>query len=76
VFETVPPFRGVEVAGTPELIRGDVAAVRAAISGRYLGVTAGERFARTRTKPGVLLRLHAERPRVWDLASILPTEPA
>lgn len=74
VFETVPPFRGVEVAGTPELIGGDVAEARAAIAGRYLGAAAGERFARARTKPGVLLRLRTERARVWDLASILPTD--
>ena len=76
VFETVPPFRGVEVVGTPELIPGDLGAARAEISGRYLGRAEGERFARERTKPGVLLRLAAERPRVWDLASILPAEPA
>lgn len=74
VFETIPPFRGIEVAGTPELIAGDVAEVRVAIAGRYLGAAGGERFARTRKKPGVLLRLRAERPRVWDLASILPTD--
>ena len=74
VFETVPPFRGIEVAGTPELIDGDVTEARAAIAGRYLGAAAGDRFARTRKKPGVLLRLRAERPRVWDLAAILPTD--
>jgi PPOX class probable F420-dependent enzyme len=74
VFETIPPFRGIEVAGTPALIPGDVAEARTAIAGRYLGAAAGEQFARTRKKPGVLLRLRAERPRVWDLAAILPTD--
>ena len=33
VFEAVPPFRGVEASGVADLIRGDVAPVRAAISG-------------------------------------------
>ena len=72
VFESVPPFRGVEVRGTPELIRGDVTAARRGIAGRYLGHEAGERFAAQRQKPGVLLRLHAPEPRVWDLVEILP----
>ena len=73
VFEAVPPFRGVEVRDVPELVEGDVSAVREAIAGRYLGVEAGERFAaERRSKPGVLLRLNARQPRVWDLSAILP----
>jgi PPOX class probable F420-dependent enzyme len=73
VFEAVPPFRGIEVRGEPELLRGDVAEARAAIAGRYLGARDGERFAAARrSKPGVLLRLVPENPRVWDLAPILP----
>lgn len=73
VFETVPPFRGIEVVGTPELVEGDVTEARREISGRYLGPEAGERFAAERTKPGVLLRLAAENPRIWDLSGILPS---
>jgi PPOX class probable F420-dependent enzyme len=73
VFEAVPPFRGLEVRGTPELVKGDVTSVRAAIAGRYLGAADGERFADgRRAKPGVLLRLRATKPRVWDLSAILP----
>jgi PPOX class probable F420-dependent enzyme len=73
VFESVPPFRGVEVRGTAELVEGDVTSVRAEIAGRYLGAAAGERFAAERaSKPGVLLRLVADDPRVWDLSTILP----
>lgn len=73
VFETVPPFRGLEVRGVAELIEGDVTPVRAAIARRYLGVEAGERFAvDRRARPGVLLRLDASDPRVWDLSAILP----
>ena len=73
VFEAVPPFRGVEVRGTGELIECDVSPVRADIAARYLGKQDGERFtADRRSKPGVLLRLAASEPRVWDLSAILP----
>lgn len=72
VFETVAPFRGVEVRGNAELVECDVAPIRADIAGRYLGVENGARFAAERSKPGVLVRLPADEPRVWDLSAILP----
>jgi PPOX class probable F420-dependent enzyme len=73
VFEAVPPFRGIEVRGVPELVERDVTADREDIAGRYLGADGGRRFAAARTsKPGVLLRLPATDARVWDLAAILP----
>jgi PPOX class probable F420-dependent enzyme len=73
VFESTPPFRGIEVRGEAELIEGDVTAARADIAGRYLGVGAGSRFAAERTTPGVLVRFAAE-PRAWDLSAILPAQ--
>ena len=73
VFETVPPFRGVEVRGSAELIEGDVTSAGREIAGRYLGEEAGARYTAERTKPGVLLRLEAREPRVWDLTPILPS---
>ena len=66
VFETVPPFRGAEVAP------GDLGADRAHVAGRYLGAEQGRRFAAERTAPGVLLRLTGDE-RAWDLAAILPS---
>jgi PPOX class probable F420-dependent enzyme len=73
VFEAVRPFRGLEVRGRPELVEGDVTAARLAIAGRYLGASDGRRFAEERrSKPGVLLRLVPDDPRVWDLSRILP----
>jgi PPOX class probable F420-dependent enzyme len=73
VFEAIPPFRGIEVRGEPELLEGDVSEARAAISGRFLGEAAGKRFAaQRRSKPGVLVRLEAREPRVWDLSAMLP----
>jgi PPOX class probable F420-dependent enzyme len=72
VFEAVPPFRGIEVRGEPEIVEKDVTEERASIAGRYLGAEAGLRFATERqAKPGVLLRLGSENPRVWDLSAIL-----
>jgi len=73
VFEPVPPFRGVEVKGEPELIGKDVTDEREAIAGRYLGADRGRRFAATRrSRLGTLLRLIPDETRVWDLAAVLP----
>ena len=73
-FEAVRPFRGVEARGVAELVEGDVTSARAAIAERYLGAGEGERFAaERRSRPGVLLRLVPDSPRVWDLSGILPS---
>ena len=73
IFETVAPFRGVEVRGEATLTLGDVAEIRRSIARRYLGNDDGDRYTAARAaKPGVLLQLFAEHPRVWDLADILP----
>jgi PPOX class probable F420-dependent enzyme len=73
VFEAVRPFRGVEARGVAELVECDVGPARAAIAGRYLGAADGARFAAERSaRPGVLLRLVPDEPRVWDLSGILP----
>ena len=69
----VRPFLGVEVRGEAELVEGDVTGIRADIAGRYLGRDDGARFAaERRSKPGVVLRLAGDTPRVWDLSGILP----
>ena len=73
IFEAVPPFRGVEIKGEPQLEDMDVSSVRAAIAGRYLGAERGRRFAESRKSPrGTLVRLTPEDPRIWDLAAALP----
>jgi hypothetical protein len=73
VFETVPPFRGIEVRGVPELIDRDVTDERVEIAGRYLGSARGRQYAELRkSKPGVLVRLVPDEPRVWDLTAMLP----
>jgi PPOX class probable F420-dependent enzyme len=72
VFEVARPFRGVEVRGEAELLRGDVTEARKAIASRYLGVDAGTRFAAERSSEAVLVRLSAADARAWSLARILP----
>ena len=75
IFETVSPFRGVEVRGEATLTRGDVTDSRRSIASRYLGEVAGARFAMDRSdRPSVLVQLVPREPRVWDLAGILPDE--
>ena len=72
VFETVPPFRGIEVRGIAALAACDTS-VRAAIAGRYLGAEEGVRFAaERRNTSGWLLRLGSDDAKVWDLSGILP----
>lgn len=71
VFEAVPPFRGVAVNGTAELVDRDVREIRADISGRYLGAEGGRAYAAQRQVPGVLVRVTGER-REWDLSGMLP----
>lgn len=73
VFETVRPFRGVEVRGIGELVECDVTSVRESIAARYLGERDGKRFATTRaSRRGFVLRLVPDEPRVWDLSAALP----
>ena len=73
IFEAVPPFRGVEIKGEPQLEDMDVSSVRAAIAGRYLGADRGRRFAESRKSPrGTLVRLMPEDARICDLAAALP----
>lgn len=77
IFETVAPFRGIEVRDEPEIIERDVTAERIAVAGRYLGEEGGRRFAAERKSAGgVLLRLVPGDPRVWDLSASLPTDTA
>jgi PPOX class probable F420-dependent enzyme len=73
VFEAVRPFRGLKISGDAEIIEGDATEARTAIAGRYLGEADGMRFAAERTKPGVIVRLRIDEPRVWDLTGILPS---
>ncbi len=72
VFETVPPFRGVEFRGEAELRIGDVGPTRQAIARRYLGLEEGDRFTERRSGvPATVCRLPIGTPRIWSLARLL-----
>jgi hypothetical protein len=68
VFETVPPFRGVQVKGRATFAPDHGAEARLAIASRYLGADGGRRYADTqRRPPGVVVSLSTADARVWDL---------
>jgi PPOX class probable F420-dependent enzyme len=72
IFESVPPFRGVEVVGDAVLFPDSGSMVRKEIATRYLGRDHGEQFAAERSTPGMVVRLTSGSPRIWDLSAILP----
>jgi hypothetical protein len=74
VFETVDRSAAWRCAGLPSWSRATSPRLGWPIAGRYLGAGDGERFAAERRfRPGVLLRLVPNGPRVWDLSGILPS---
>ena len=72
VFETAPPFRGVELKGPAVLDPDGVADARRAIATRYLGVEQGGRFTDLRGDSGVILRMPLAGARAWDLRAGIP----
>ena len=73
IFETVPPFRGVQVRGRANLDVDSGAAARLAIASRYLGQVRGRRYADTAQRPpGVIVRLPLEDARAWNLTAARP----
>jgi Pyridoxamine 5'-phosphate oxidase len=72
IFETTPPFRGLELRVDGILSPDGVAESRRAIATRYLGEEDGGRFADARGDRGFVLRLPVATARTWGLAAILP----
>lgn len=72
VFETIPPFRGVQVRGRAALTTDEGAQARLAIASRYLGADRGRAFADIeRRPPGVVISLSLGDARAWDLRAAL-----
>jgi PPOX class probable F420-dependent enzyme len=70
VSDNDPPFRGIEVSGTPTVVR-DAEFVRATferITRRCLGDRQAEAYMATVTDPNVVIRLEPGRLRTWDFA--------
>jgi len=73
IFETVPPFRGVQARGRATLTPDHGAEARLAIASRYLGAERGRRYAdMERRPPGVVVSLPTANARTWDLRRTLP----
>lgn len=71
VFETVSPFRGVQVRADAELDASIVQEARRSITDRYLGAERSDAFVAGRGE-GIVVRLPASAARTWDLSAILP----
>jgi len=70
VSDNEAPFRGIEVSGTPTIVR-DPAFVQATLERivrRYLGADRAEAYLNLMTDPSVVIRLVPGRLRTWDFA--------
>ena len=73
VFETSPPFRGVEVRGSVTLSEENVEEARVAIATRYLGPEGGRAYVDAVAEEGVLVRLEPQSIRAWDFSDVWPS---
>jgi PPOX class probable F420-dependent enzyme len=73
VFETIRPFRGIQVRATASIAPDDGARVRDAVATRYLGAQDGAAYSDVdRRPPGYVIRLPVSAARAWDLSDALP----
>jgi uncharacterized protein len=70
VCEQSPPYRGVELRGTAQLLTSGVADAVERIASRYLGREAAAAFAE-RAGDDLLIRLEPGELRAWDFADEL-----
>ncbi len=70
VFETVPPFRGVEVTDDADISSADLDASRRSISSRYLDDEASKAWTKARAGNGVVVRIPVRFARSWDLGPL------
>jgi PPOX class probable F420-dependent enzyme len=70
VYDQEPPYRGLELRGTPGLLEDGTtyAAVLRRIAVRYLGETNGAAYADTAGQRGLVIRLEPGELRGWDFA--------
>jgi PPOX class probable F420-dependent enzyme len=67
VYDNEPPYRGVEIRTTAQLLEIDRAEVVREMSIRYLGQEAGEAYAAA-SADSILIRLEPGNVRTWDFA--------
>lgn len=71
LYESDPPYRGVELRGTARLVDEDALEIQRRIAKRYLGEEAGEAYASDPNDEVVTLRLEPGDLRAWDFADDL-----
>jgi PPOX class probable F420-dependent enzyme len=69
VYENEPPYRGIEVRATVQLIPQDEPSIARRIATRYLGQEAGEQYAEG-GGDDLLIRLQPGELRAWDFADL------
>jgi PPOX class probable F420-dependent enzyme len=67
VYENEPPYRGVELRTSPQLIELETSDIVTAMAVRYLGKEAGEAYA-SGSGDSMLVRLEPGNVRAWDFA--------
>jgi hypothetical protein len=72
VFETTPPFRGIEIRGSVTLTEENVGSARLAIATRYLGSEGARAYVDAVAEEAVLVRLEPQSVRAWDFSDTWP----
>ena len=70
IFESTPPFRGVQVSDRPEVTHEGLDEVRRSITSRYLGDDSSKSFTEKRRGNGAVIRIPSHEAKTWDLAPI------
>ncbi len=68
VYESDPPYRGVELRGKARLVEEDAQAIQKRIAVRYIGKDAADEYASDPNDRVVTLRLEPGELRAWDFA--------
>jgi len=68
LYDNDPPYRGIELRGTPRLIPEGAVETMTRIATRYLDAEAAAGYAATLTGEEVILRLEPGELRTWDFA--------
>ncbi len=68
LYESDPPYRGIELRGRARLIEGRAAEALRRIATRYLGAEAGETYAAELSGTELVLRVEPGELRTWDFA--------
>jgi PPOX class probable F420-dependent enzyme len=68
VYDSDPPYRGVELRGEARLLSENASDVQRRIAVRYLGPDQGEAYASQPSGTEVTLRLEPGELRAWDFA--------